>query len=219
MTARTRPGRTFAAVHTVADGRGDWVVSWTSCTSAASAAWSPQPSGPWSAPPAARPSSASRPTSRWPERTQHHYQRQALGSSAIPSVQRAGILVLGPRRRPQVSTTRAPKPGGHRPQLISHRRRGAVERADGDSPLQVSTQGGPSVQAFGSQSTEFVYRIGPAPSVRPPRRAPTVPGLQAGRTYVRIGDDVSRRASARVGDRSARPFARIWLASRSRSQR
>ena len=60
---------------------------------------------------------------------------------------------------------------------------GAVSGQTVTATLQVSTQGGQSVQAFGSKSTQFVYRIGPATLGPTTKARLTIPGLQAGRAY------------------------------------
>ena len=172
-----------AAVRTVADGKGDWVVSWTSCTSADCVV----PAAEWNVVGTACGGSfVGQPPNLQVTGTQRSITINAnalglLGDSVSFSVQGSLASGLAGNPRSDQACTEAWRPPTSA--AITLGADGAVSGQTVTATLQVSTQGGQSVQAFGSKGTQFVYRIGPA-TVGPTTKARlTVPGLQAGRAY------------------------------------
>jgi hypothetical protein len=171
------------AVHTVSDGKGNWLVSWTPCTSASCVV----PAARWNVVGAACGGSfVGQPPNLQVLGNQFRVAINAdglglLGDSVSFSVQ--GTLATGLAGNPTSDNacTQAWRPPN--PSAITFGADGAVIGQTVTATLQVSTQGGRAVQAFGSNSTQFVYRIGPA-TVGPTTQARvTVPGLRAGQPY------------------------------------
>ena len=172
-----------AAVHTVADGRGDWVVSWTSCTSAGCVV----PAAEWTVVGTACGGSfVGQPPNLEVAGTERSITINAnalglLGDSVSFSVQGSLASGLAGDPRSDHACTEAWRPPTSA--AITLGADGAVSGQTVTATLQVSTQGGQSVQAFGSKRTQFVYRIGPATLGPTTKARLTIPGLQAGRAY------------------------------------
>jgi hypothetical protein len=172
-------------VHTVADGRGDWVVSWAPCTAADCFV----PADTWNVVGMACGSSfvGQPPVLQVPSGhssvTIDADRFGLLGDSLSFSVQ--GLLSSGPAGNPATDHActeawRPPNPG-----LISVGASGAPASSPETitATLQVSARGVSAVEAFGSPSTEFVYSVG-GHTVGPVAAATvTVPGLAGGRLY------------------------------------
>ena len=173
-------------VATKSDGRGDWVVSWQPCSGAAhpgcivpADTWTITGSACGSSfvgqPPSAQVSGS---------RTTVTIKSEALGllgDSATFSVQ--GSLLSGLTGNPTSdhSCTQAWRPPD--PADISVGGSGSPNGQSITATLQVETRV-PSVEAFGSQSTEFTYRVGGITDGPTTATRVTVPGLAAGRPYV-----------------------------------
>ena len=171
------------AVHTTSDGKGDWVVSWTPCTSATCYV----PADTWSVIGTACGSSfvGQPPTVQVPAgettTTINADSLGLLGDSLSFSVQ--GVLDSGLTGNPTSdgSCTEAWRPPN--PADISLAGSGRPNGQTLTATLQVSTGSTSPVEAFGSQNTEFVYHVGGITKGPTSALTVTVPGLPAGVPY------------------------------------
>ncbi|MGH9056857.1 MAG: fibronectin type III domain-containing protein [Acidimicrobiales bacterium] len=170
------------SVQTASDGQGNWVVSWTPCTTPDCIV----PADNWNVVGTACGSSyVGQPPSVQVPGTQTSATVNAdslglLGDSVSFSVQ--GVLVSGLPGNPTSDHTcteawRAPNAAD-----IALQGAGTASGQTITASLQVSTNG-PTVEAFGSQSTDFVYHVGDATVGPTTATSVTVPGLAAGQSY------------------------------------
>ena len=173
------------AAHTAADGKGDWVVSWAPCPAASCVV----PASVWNVIGTAcgssfvgQPPAVSVPASN-DTVTINARSLGLLGDSLSFSVQ--GELpsgLTGCSTGDHACTEAWQPPDGAAIHLAD---RGARSPNDHSitATLQVSTSGASPAAAFGSNSTEFVYRVG-GRTIGPTRTAQVVvPGLAGGTRY------------------------------------
>ncbi|MGH9114650.1 MAG: hypothetical protein ACRDWW_02355, partial [Acidimicrobiales bacterium] len=170
------------AVQTASDGNGNWVVSWTPCTTPDCIV----PADSWNVVGTACGSSyVGQPPSVQVPGAQTSATINAdslglLGDSVSFSVQ--GVLVSGLPGNPTSDHTcteawRAPNAAD-----IAVKGAGTASGQTITASLQVSTNG-PPVEVFGSQSTDFVYHVGGATVGPTTDTSVNVGGLAAGQTY------------------------------------
>jgi hypothetical protein len=172
-------------VHTAADGTGDWVVSWAACPAATCVV----PASAWTVVGTAcgssfvgQPPAVQVPAGR-DAVTINAGNLGLLGDSLSFSVQ--GVLASGLTGVPTSDHTcnqAWQPPDGAAIHLAD---RGSLSPDDQSitATLQVSTSGASPVAAFGSNSTEFVYRVGGRTIGPTPSTLVTVPGLPGGGRY------------------------------------
>ncbi len=173
------------AVRTAADGQGDWIVSWTPCPAATCVV----PASTWNVVGTACSSSfVGQPPAVQVPAGQNTITVNAstlglLGDSLSFSVQ--GVLATGLTGNPTSDHTCTA--AWHPPDAA------AIHLADRGTPgptgqsitatLQVSTSGPAAVDAYGSNSTEFVYSVGGVTIGPTPSTQVSVPGLAGGTHY------------------------------------
>jgi hypothetical protein len=172
-------------VHTAADGKGHWVVSWTACPAASCVV----PASTWNVIGSAcgssfvgQPPAVQVPAGR-DTVTIDAGSLGLLGDSLSFSVQ--GALASGLTGVPASdhACTQAWQPPDAAAIHLADR---GARSPDGQSitaTLQVLTGGVSPVAAFGSDSTEFVYRVGGQTIGPTPSTQVTVPGLAGGTRY------------------------------------
>jgi hypothetical protein len=173
-------------VATKSDGRGDWVVSWQPCTGPAHPGCI-VPADTWTITGSAcgssfvgQPPSVQVPGNRTSV-TINSDPLGLLGDSVTFSVQGALLSGLTGNPTSDHGCTQAWRPP--RPADISIGGSGLPTGQSITATLQVETRGSP-VEAFGSQRTEFVYRVGRLTDGPTTATRVVIPGLAAGRVYI-----------------------------------
>jgi hypothetical protein len=183
FTTNARGPDAPTSVHATSDGKGDWIVSWTPCTSRGCYV----PADAWNIVGTACGSSfVGEPPSVQVLAPQTSATINArtlglLGDSLSFSVQ--GVLnsgLTGPST-PDHACTQAWSPPN--PAAITLAASGKAVGQTITATMQVSTGTTSAVQAFGSQQTEFVYKVGGVTVGPTTAQSVTVPGLPAGQQY------------------------------------
>ena len=174
------------SVTTTSDGKGDWIVSWKPCTETVN----PNcvvPAGVWNITGAACGSSfvgSNPPAVQVPgdldSVTINSDSLGLLGDSLAFTVQ--GALVSGLSGNPTSDHSCTQVWRAADPSAIVLSGSGTAEGQTINATLQVKTKKAP-VEAFGSQSTQFIYEVGGRTVGPTTSTEVTVPGLAAGQTY------------------------------------
>jgi hypothetical protein len=175
------------SVTTTSDGKGDWIVSWKQCTEAVNPNCIVQ-ADTWTVTGAAcgssfvgQPPEVQVPASQTSV-TINSDSVRLLGDSLSFTVQGALANGLAGNPTSDAACTEAWRPPNPAAITLSDAGQEAAGGQTVTATLQVNARG-PVLEAFGSQSTEFVYRVGGQTVGPTTQTRVTIPGLAPGQPY------------------------------------